>query len=89
MIIIDVVDDEITTPGNQVRLNRSRVTTSGYGTNAPEYHRACDYHHNLLEVAHTARMVTHDRLAREKPADSGIKLVSALNRLATILTGWF
>jgi hypothetical protein len=89
MIIIDVIDDEITTPVNQVRLNRTRVRTSGYEANAPEYHRARAYHHSLLEVAHTARAVTHESPAWEKPSRGGVRLVDALNHLAAILVGWF
>ncbi|OGO28288.1 MAG: hypothetical protein A2W33_03175 [Chloroflexi bacterium RBG_16_52_11] len=89
MILIDVVDDEITTPVNQARINTTRVTTRGYEANAPEYHRAYAYHRSLLEVVHTARAVTHARPAWDKPVDVGARLSNTLNRLAAILAGWF
>jgi len=83
MIIIDVVDEQITT------LDQPRVTPSGSEAYTPEYYRACDYHRGLLEAAHVARALTHERPAGDNPIDVRVRLSNALNRLASILAGWF
>lgn len=89
MIIIDVVDDVTTAPVNQRRLNGPRVTTSGYEAYAPEYYRVCAYHRSLLEAAHAGRALTGERPTGDNPANGRVRLSDALNRLASILAGWF
>lgn len=88
MIIIDVVDDVTTAPVNQRRIN-TRATTSGYEAYAPEYYRACAYHRSLLEAAHVGRALTGERPTGDNPANGRVRLSIALNRLASILAGWF
>jgi len=89
MILIDVVDDEATTPVNPVRLDRRRGIASGPEAYAPEYHRACAYHQSLLEAAYTKRAMTPKRPAWDEPVDGRARWSDALNRLASSLAGWF
>ena len=88
MIIIDVVDDEITTPVNQARLNTTRVPASGYEAHSLEYQRVCAYHRSLLEAAQTARATTRERPAGYWPVNGRARWADALNWLASILAGW-
>jgi hypothetical protein len=88
MIIIDVVDDEITTPVNQARLNTTRVPINGFEARTLEYQRACAYHRSLLEAAHSQRAAICEKPAGYRPADGRARWADALNRLASILAGW-